>query len=172
MRFTSLFLCGVLSVFAFDGVSAQEFNMPPDITKIKAEDCITYKKDILECINWLQTDPLTDTRYKDKRMVSNSFLITWLSSCPDAGITTRPYVDQFSDVSSEFVALFMGGWAKYYYATNDKDEFACNMAGVKSVVDYYKSDKGIPKNAFMDKLVAIDKEGKLKKWLSEEMKKK
>ena len=162
----------VLLLLSFQGVHAQEFNMPPDITKIKTEDCITYKKDVLLCINYLQQDPWTNTRDKDKRMIANAFLIAWLSGCHEAGITLRPYVDQFSEVSSEFVALFMGGWAKYYYDTNDKNELACNLAGVKSVLDFYKSDKGVPKNAFMDKVVAIDKGGKLKKWVIAEMKKK
>ena len=64
--FSLVLLCGIHT-----GLQAQEFNMPPDITKFGADDCSKYKQDILNCITWLQQSPLS--KHQDKRHVSDAF---------------------------------------------------------------------------------------------------
>ena len=164
--YTSFF--AVVMLFASPALRAQEFAMPPDITKVNAGDCDTYRKDIMNCISWLLQTPFS--KDKDKRHVADAFLLTWISHCPEVSIDIKPYVDKFYDVNPEFVSLFMGAWAKYQIEKVDKDELNGNLAAVKSIIDHYVMDKEMARSAYMDKLLAIDKKGKLKEWVSKEMK--
>jgi len=170
MKFFTFSFLFVLLFSASNILQAQEFNMPPDITKFGADDCSKYKNDILKCISWMLQTPLS--KDIDKRHVSDAFLLMWISHCPDVSINIKPYVDKFEDVSPEFIAMFMGAWAKHEMETKDKNELNCNLAAVKSLVEHYTADTEMPRSEYMDKLVAADKKGKLKDWVLKALKEK
>ena len=149
-------------------VIAQEFNMPSDITKLSAEDCEKYKPDIINCIKWLQNSP--ESLYKDKRHVSDAFLLNWLSHTKEVNIEIQEYLGPIMDVDPELISIFMGGWALNVLEKKDNNKINGNYAGLKSVLDYYKSDKGVPKSDLLDQLVKKEESRKLKDWLKKQLK--
>ena len=166
MRFALLLL--FLSTFLFSKVAmAQEFNMPPDITKLSVEDCEKYRGDIINCIKWLQSSPVA--KDKDKRHVADAFLLMWISHSKELNIELLPYLDKITDIDPELISLFMGGWALNVIEKHNNDMLDGNYAGLKSILDYYNSNKGIAQNELMDKLLKREKAGKLKEWIQEQM---
>lgn len=166
MRFACLLL--FLFTFLFCKVAeAQEFNMPPDITKLSLEDCDKYRGDIINCIKWLQNSPVA--KDKDKRHVADAFLLNWISHSKELNIELLPYLDKITDVDPELISLFMGGWALNVLEKHNNDMLEGNYAGLTSILNYYDSDKGIARNELMDKLLKKEKSGKLKEWIQEQM---
>jgi Histidine kinase/Y_Y_Y domain len=117
---------------------------------------------VIPCINWLQQTPL-GVNEKERYRV-DEFVMHWLERNPDIDISMPDYSLKFHGINREFLYLFMEGWIKYTLETKDNDHVACNIAGLRSMLDYYLSGKAAEagKVEYLDNLAKIDKDGKLK----------
>ncbi len=77
----------------------------------------------------------------------------------------------FIEINPELLAIYMGGWTKYAIESgNYKDSIEGNLAGIKSVIKYYKANKTFTKDKEVEKLITLDKKGELEKWEEQQMK--
>jgi len=159
----------VLSCFIAADVTAQTLSIPQNPKLEKESDYAAYNKDVIACINWLEKTPVD--KEPETRREANRFLMQWIQGTPDVSITIHDYVAKFSEVSPEFLMMFMSGWTRYVLERRDQDELAGNLAGVQAVLNLYGISKSIPRNGDMDKLVNLSKDGKLKAWVEQQLKK-
>ena len=167
-RIVLCFSLAVMLCFAGNGL-AQTFNVPQNPKLEKESDYAAYAKDVIACVNWLEQTPLD----KDaaKRDEANHFLMLWIQGSPDVTISIHDYVGKFAEINPEFLMAFMGGWTRYVLEKKDTDELAGNMAGVQSVLHLYEISSSVKRNDELDKLVKLSKEGKLKEWVQQRVKK-
>lgn len=140
---------------------AQHFGLPEDMKVNKRADFSQYSPYILPAIDWLQATPLNVE--KKRRYQLDNFIIYWLEKNPDITLSVPDYVINLQSINNEFLFLFMSGWIKHILQEKDATYLYCNLAGLNSVLDYYKSGKGVPRNEYLDQLVKIQNEGGLKK---------
>ncbi|MGN6568876.1 MAG: histidine kinase [Flavipsychrobacter sp.] len=140
---------------------AQHFGLPEDLKVNKHADFSQYSPYILPAIDWLQETPLNVE--KKRRYQVDNFIIYWLEKNPDITLSVPDYVINLQSINNEFLFLFMSGWIKHILQEKDHTYLYCNLAGLNSVLNYYKSGKGVPKNEYLDELVKIQNEGRLKK---------
>lgn len=140
---------------------AQEFPLPADFKFDGHSDMRTYTRYIVPCVNWLQQTPLN--QHKKERAQANHFVMNWLQINPDLSISLPEYAYKFHDINEQLLYLFMEGWIKYTLETKDNNVTNCSIAGVHSMLDYYKSGKaeGLGPNEFLDNLSKIEQSGKL-----------
>jgi hypothetical protein len=156
------------TLFIAGNVQAQTLNVPQNPRLEKETDYAAYTKDVIACVNWLEQTPVD--KDPDTRRKATRFLMQWIQGSPAVTIAIQDYVAKFSEVSPEFLMMFMSGWTRYVLVQKDQDELAGNLAGVQSVLNLYAISKSIPRNEEMDKLVQLSKEGKLKGWLQQQLK--
>ena len=66
----------------------------------------------------------------------------------------------------------MGGWTKYSLENNySKDDVQCTLAGLKSAIKVYQSNK-LKKDKFMDNLIELNDKGELEAWVKSKVEKK
>jgi hypothetical protein len=157
-----------ISVFIAGYSHAQTLNVPQNPKLEKENDYAAYTKDVIACVDWLEKTPID--KDADTRRKANHFLMQWIQGSPDVTISIHDYVGKFSEASPEFLMMFMSGWTRYVLVQKDQDELAGNMAGVQAVLHLYEISKSIPRNADMDRLIKLSKEGKLKDWVQQQIK--
>lgn len=146
----------------FTGFS-QDFQLPANIVLKKDADYARYEGDVIAAVNWLEATPLNEQVAKRKDV--NAFLTQWISGTPTVTVKMYAQTMVFYDANPDLLMNYMGGWTKYSLQHRDNaDDFNANMAGLRSVINAYKSGKGIKKDARTEKLVKLDKEGKLEAW--------
>ena len=64
-------------------------------------------------------------------------------------------VINLQSINNEFLFLFMSGWIKHVLLEKDHTYLNCNLAGLTSVLNYYKSGMGINKNEYLDELAFL-----------------
>jgi hypothetical protein len=141
---------------------AQAYPLPADFKFDPHSDMQIYTKYIVPSVNWLQQTPLNE--HKKERKTVNDFVMSWLQINPDLNIGLPEYSLKFHDINEQLLYLFMEGWIKYTVETKDNNVTNGSIAGVHSMLDYYKSGKavGLGKSEFLDNLSAIEQQGKLK----------
>ena len=150
-------------------LQAQEFEIPEDYAFKTAEDYPKYEKDIIKCINWLEATPVNEQT--EKRKAASKFFMEYLTGSPEVSVTVGTEVTNFCTLNPELLIIFMGGWTKFVLENPSlaTDEFQGNLAGFKSVIRVYTKDKSLKRDPEVDKIVAMDKKGKLEKWIREKV---
>lgn len=169
MRFLKqcLIIFGLLGLPVF--VSAQEFTLPANIVLKTNRDYLKYEKDVLAAISWLEQTPLNEQGEKRKRI--SAFVQQWVSGSPNVSVKMYAEIMVFYDANPDLLTNYMGGWTRYVLGNpGDTIDFNANMAGLKSVIAVYKTGKGIKKDPKTEKLVKLDREGKLEAWAREHFK--
>ena len=141
---------------------ARDFPLPRGFKFDGHADMRIYTPYIVPCVNWLQETPLSD--HKEQRAEVNNFVMNWLQINPDLSISLPDYSLKFHDIDRQLLYLFMEGWMKYTLETGDKNVPNCSMAGMHTLLDYYKSGKAaeLGKIELLDNLLQIDQQGKLR----------
>jgi len=155
-RFILLFILPGACIISY----GQHFGLPEDLKVNKHADFSQYSQYILPAINYLETTPLSGD--KKQRYKTDNFIIFWLERNPDITLSVPDYVINLQSINNEFLFLFMSGWIKHVLLEKDHTYLNCNLAGLTSVLNYYKSGMGINKNEYLDELVKIQNEGHLK----------
>ena len=163
---TALFMIGALAA------NSQDWRTPSNVKLEKAEDYAKYEEEVLACIDWLERTP-QDIK-KDNRMEANAFLLMWITGSPNVTIEINAEVLPFlgKEKNAELLMTFMGGWTRY--ALTDEaggtDVVQGNLAGLRSVIHVYDKVGGCAKDKELDKLVKLEKEGKLEEWVRGKLK--
>jgi len=142
---------------------AQEFTIPDYQS---GEDYSKQEENLLKVIEWLKTHP---TDHPD-RTTANAYVMAWATGSPTVSIGITEYVMSLNDGNPQYLLLFIGGWIEY--ALNNKDdysEFEANYAAVNTIVAYYSKDIYAEKDKDLDKLVKLNKKGKLKDWVQKQL---
>ena len=118
-----------------------------------------YTHLVVPTINWLQNTPVNAD--PELRLRHNNFLMFWLQKNEMVTVHMPEYLLRFQTASRELYFIYTGGWIKYALEVDNSSQKNCAIAAVKSVLDYYSSNMGVPKNNYLDYLLQIEKEGKL-----------
>jgi hypothetical protein len=141
---------------------SQDFEVPKNYKLDKAEDYATYEPDVVKCFDWLMKTPVNEQAAKRKE--ANAFLIKWLSGSPSVSLEIKQEIVTFMGSSPDLFMIFMGGWAKYALESKDyKNKIAGNLAGIESVIEFYKKNKDfVPKDKNIEKYIEMKDKGTLK----------
>ncbi len=154
----------LLLMFVLTGlrVMAQEGPLPKDFKFDMHEDMDKYTKYIVPCVDWLQQTPLG--QHTHERAQVNIFVLHWLERNPDIDISLPEYSLKFNGINRDLLCLFLEGWIKHILLEKDTNITNCAMAGVRSMLDFYRAGKAasIGKVVYLENLSEIDKAGKLR----------
>lgn len=127
------------------------------------EEYAASKQRVINTINWLDQTAINED--VDKRREQTLLFIDWMNGSPSVTITINSSVAVFTKINPELLVTFMGGWAKYTLENDyDTDEVKCNLAGIKSVIAFYKNGNGLKKDKKVEKLVKMN-EAELEAWV-------
>ena len=162
----------ILALLMFDGfiANAQDFEVPKNFNPKTKDDFAAFEKDVIACVNWLETTP--PDQNIEKRKDAGAFLIQWISGSPTVTISLDAQaVVKVTDKNPQLLVLFLGGWTRYALQNNySKDIYKGYYEGLKSVVGVAKKSAGLKKDKDLDKVVAIYDKGELENWIKENVK--
>ncbi|HZX57597.1 MAG TPA: hypothetical protein VFE54_02685 [Mucilaginibacter sp.] len=159
-----LFFASILCLLATTFIaSAQTSPVPEHYVFSAKEDYAKYNDNIIKTIDWLQQSPWSQPL--DNRKPANAFLMAWLTGTPDVSISIGSSLTKLVDKNPEMLIIFMGGYTKYALQhKNDFNKDLANAAGLRAMIDKYTNDPARKKDSAMEKLIKIDKDGKLDEW--------
>jgi len=159
-----LFFASILCFLAISfTASAQTYEVPKNYVLKAKEDYPKYNDDVVKTVDWLQQ--MSWAEQTDKRKEANTFLIAWITGSPDVSISIGSTLLKFADKNKELLITFMGGFTKYAIQhKNDFNKDQANIAGLRAMIDKYTNDPARKKDSAMEKLVKMDKDGKLEEW--------
>jgi len=132
------------------------------------DDFVKSEPAIIGVIEWLENTPLNQEI--DKRKSLNAILLAWITNSPIVTIEVNTKITPLSKKNPDLLAVFLGGWTKYALQNSySKDPVKCNLAGIKSVVNLYKTGVGIKKDKDLQKLVDLDSKNELESWITSQL---
>lgn len=150
---------------------AQTFEVPATYSLEKPADFDYFNKDIVACVDWLIKTPLD--KEVPKRKAANAFLMKWVEGHPTITVTLNVEVLGYTKKNPELLVIFIGGWAKHMIENpgDKQDMHKGTLAGLRAVVQVYKSNTEIKKDKEAQKFVDLDAQGKLEEWVKSNVKK-
>src|SRR5690606_35902015 len=142
------------------GLTAQEFNVPANVSYESEADYFNQEQQVLSAIDWLMTTPVSEQQAKRKSV--NAYLMQWMTGSPNVTIEISQAVVPFMECADCLMA-FLAGWTKYSLENEySKDRFASAMAGINQTIVFYESNKkALSRNAELEKLIKKQKKGEL-----------
>jgi hypothetical protein len=165
--FRNFFLLTIVLIFT-SNLFAQKAELLESLPGDTKEEFIKSEPKVLATINWLENTPLNQEEAKRKEQYA--LLTAWLVNSPTVTIEVNSKVLTFTKKNSELLIIFMGGWTKYVLENPySKNNFQGNLAGVRSAIKVYKMGNGLKKDKAMEKIIAMEENGELEKWIKEQM---
>lgn len=156
----SLVLFSLMSCSA--ALYAQSDELLEEVPETEEEYAASEQR-VINTINWLENTPINEDM--DNRRTQTLLFIDWMNGSPSVTITINSSIAVFTKVNPELLITFMGGWAKYTLENDyKKDELKCNLAGVKSVIAFYKNGNGLKKDKKVEKLLKMN-DAELEAWV-------
>jgi hypothetical protein len=142
---------------------AQTYEVPQNYILKAKEDYANYEADVINTIDWLQQTSWDDN--PDKRKDANTFFVAWITGSPTVSIAVgKPLVD-LCGKNKELLITFMGGFTKYSLQHKDAaNKNEANIAGLRALINKYAAEKNHVKDKAVEKLIQLDKDGKLEAW--------
>jgi hypothetical protein len=158
----------VICLFALSSkVNAQTFPVPENYTLKVKEDYAKYEQDIVNTVDWLQQAPWGEQ--DDKIKQANTFLIAWITGSPNVTIEVGSPLMKLVDKNKDLLVTFMGGYTKYCLQhKDDKNKANANAAALRALINKYQMEKNHVKDKAVEKLIQLDKDGKLDAWAATE----
>ena len=159
-----LIIITVIMAFGL-AVSAQTYQVPTNYVLKEKGDYAKYEQEVISTIDWLEDTPWAVEN--QKRDDAKAFFMKWLEGSPTVNIEINKAVGNLCTKNPELFSSFMGGYTKY--ALQNKTAFdknKANEAGVKAIIHKYISESDHKKNSNVEKLIKIDKDGKLADWIT------
>ncbi len=157
-NFLKIILFSTLICSTFNSFSQENYEVPRKYELKEKEDYVKYEKDIVATLNWLIETPADVSPTKRKK--ANSFLIQWAEGS-EYTFTISEFVTEFG---SDYMVIFIGGWAKYCIETKDKNALNGNLAGINTVIKYYSKNKDFfDHNEVIEKMISLKAKGRLAK---------
>jgi hypothetical protein len=146
---------------------AQTYEVPKGYVLKTKEDYPKYEQDIINTVDWLQQTPWGEQ--DDKRKEANTFLIAWITGSPNISISIGTPLMKLVDKNKDLLVTFMGGYTKYALQHKDKqNNDLANAAGLRELIEKYQIEKTHVKDKNVEKLIQLDKDGKLDAWAATE----
>ena len=149
---------------------AELLSFIPDKNK---EAFVESEPALLNTIEFLDNTSLLEQEGKRKKQ--QALLMGWLENSPTVTVTIHSFLLDLTKKNPDFILTYLGGWAKYSIQHEySKDNVKCGIAGVKSILTYYKKyapskENGVIKNKDIEKLIELEKKGLLEKWVQDRM---
>lgn len=147
---------------------AQQYEVPTNYSFDTKADYKMYEPQIIATTDWLQRTAWKDQR--DKRRQARLFFLSWVKGAP-VNVGIGQTVTDLSDKNPELAFTYMTQYAKYSLLHKDDfDKNKANLSALKSMIDKYTMDPSRQKDDEVEKLIQIDKDGKLERWVSTDFK--
>lgn len=152
----------------FSGLHAQSITVP-NYKFDKDEDFKKYEPQILECINWLNSQPMTVE--PEKRKAAEKFILEWIIGTPDVSVELNTNTVNFSSSSANLIVYYFAGAAKYILDGGEKDnKVKITAAGLRNVIAIHTANK-FKKDKSIEVLIKQEKNGNLDAWIKEQLSK-
>ena len=159
----SLFIVLLLSI------SINSIAQAPEKLPGTKEEFVSSEKDFISAVKWLETTAIG--KDMDARVKTNAWVLAWLTNSPTVTIEVRSSILKIFDKNPQLMLVFMGGYGRYCLENNySKDDFKCNLAGIKAAISCYNLGGDVKKDKNLTKVIEKDGEGKLEEWLQDAMK--
>ncbi len=143
---------------------SQDFEVPKQYSFDTKEDYAKVKPQILKCIDFLESAPYDGEN--GKREAANMFFMSWARRSPSISLRFHSYINTLTTANPDFFVMFIAGWTRReltHPGSRDLTEY--DLAGVRSIIKTYEQAKGVKKDAAVEEVARLDREGKLLKWL-------
>ena len=158
-----------LILFAFS--FSQSFDFSKNYQFKSAKDYDTYQREFLSALKYLEQNSFNINDSKRKKV--NAFVLKWITGTPTLSLKIESYMMNFSKKNSDFIIIFLGNMAKYKIENpSDDSNINSQLEGIRSVLNVYNKQNGIKDDAFIEKVIEIEKNGKLGTWLKTQLKSK
>jgi hypothetical protein len=147
--------------------SAQTYEVPKDYHFKKHEDYIKYEADVIKTADWLMRTPWDTEAAKTE--AATQFVLQWAQGTPDVVIELKQAIMNLSDTNPQLGFIYMAQFSKY--AIQHKtgfDKTPANLAALKAVIEKYNMEPTHKHDDDVEKLIEIDKDGKLEDWVTNE----
>ena len=163
-----LLLAGILLTSVIR-LSAQDFEVPKNLSLKYTVDYATYEPDVIKCVDWLENSPLDQD--KDKHTAAYAFLLLWVTGAPNVHvIVDADLIGSKNKKNAGLMLIYMGEWSKYELKHGDKTKQSdAAVAAVKAEIKVYKKGNGMVKDKTMDKLAELDEKGLLESYVGGKM---
>jgi hypothetical protein len=166
-------LKNIIALFLFISFYLNTYGTTPLLESIPTakEDFISSEKKVLATIDWLENTPLN--KENEKHKTQYALLSAWIINSPTITIDVNRNVVNFTEKNNELLIIFMGGWTKYSLENNySKNIVNGNVAGIQSVIKFYKRNNTLNKDDEILKLIELDTQGALEDWVKDQLAKK
>lgn len=154
---TCLIAC---STFSLNAQKAELLSVLPQ-TK---EEFVASEKNVLATIDWLENTPINQET--ELRKAQNALLVGWVTNSPTVTIELSAGVLDFTKKNQELLMLFMAGWTRYSLLNNySRDKVKGSTAGIQCAIKSYKLGD-YKKDKEIQKLIDLDENGGLEKWVA------
>jgi hypothetical protein len=168
MRKLGMIFC--VAIIAMNYGFSQDFKLPSKTTFDSQQDYDNAEPTIINCINYLENQPVDDTSRQRKQI--NAYLIAWASGTDKISIGLRGYTNKYFKKYPNLMVIFIGGWVKYSLENNyEKDELRGNVNGLLSIINVYQKSNGIKADDEIIDLIKIYESGDLEKFVSNQISK-
>lgn len=170
----TLLLCisGIIlcSFAASNKISSDSWTPPAKVTLADSTDFDKYADDVISCKTWMEATPFTEKDGNWKN--ASQFMLQWVVGSPRFTMEIYPFLLEYSSQKNKsFLVVFMTGAAANSVANNyistNIDNF---VAGFKLVNKVYLNAAKKKKDKKILALIKLEKEGKLKEWVEQQMK--
>ena len=167
----------VLYLLAFalllgESVKSQDFIIPEKYQFKEASDYAPYKPLIKKSVDWLISSPVHDK--PTYRQQVGAFVFKWIEGVPDTHITIRgEFVGNLiaDDAYKHTNALFLNYIAGLIqFALNNpesKDSVEAQINALNAMLLGYESIRDSAPNSYLDKLLKVQKKGKMRSWIEQ-----
>ncbi len=156
-------------LFFASGLQLMAQNAEPLMKLPKKKEFKASEPNFIASVNWIENTPFDE----EPEMHSHQYamIVGWMSDSPDVTITLNGYLLDYTKTNKELLSFFMGGWGKYVLGNAySKDELQGNLAGLRSMIEIYKTGK-LKSDDAMQELVDLDTKGELEEWVKGKIKK-
>jgi hypothetical protein len=129
-----------------------------------AAECREHKDEFIKATDYLLSAPVD---VADRKEV-NAVAMVWLTNTDE--VTLNLDADLLTPIMKEepeLMIIHTIGWSRYVLKTQDTNTARGNLAGIRAVLKYYsEATHKVAPSKRLDKLVKLEKEGKLEEEVS------
>ena len=160
----SIIIIALALIASCSSLFAQTYEVPKNYVLNAKEDYPKYENDVLKTIDWLEQTPWSVET--EKRDEAKAFCLKWIEGTPAFSIEINAEILKLSKNNIELLGSYMYGYTKYYLLNKTAfDVTQAKIAAVRGVITKYTNETGHKKNAEVEKVIKMDKEGTLETWV-------
>jgi hypothetical protein len=169
----------IILIIAFGAnLNAQEISDASDLKKRNPASAdvspvidqeIKNDQEFLKVFDWLMETPIHEE--EEKRQIANAAISSYIEENSNFDIELDIKLLKFAETSPELLPIFMGGYTAYMIKHNNNDPVEANVAGIESLINYYKqNEKFLEKDKNIEKFIRKAEKDKLDKYVERKSK--